>query len=151
MSAKSLLPWKVTFTDSRGSNTDVLGKEKVGVILPVTAAQLKEIHLLLFQGEVCAVPCAAGTYGPNCSSVCSCNNGGTCSPVDGSCTCKEGDARLSQPIPPQMHALPWGATSQGAGDLCACVSGSSQGNLHVPAGNFNSRDVIKGICHHGVR
>ena len=118
MSAKSLLPWKVTFTDSRGSNTDVLGKEKVGVILPVTAAQLREIHLFLFQGEVCAVPCAAGTYGPNCSSVCSCNNGGTCSPVDGSCTCKEGDARLSQPIPPQMHALPWGATSQGAGDLC---------------------------------
>ncbi|OWK09715.1 hypothetical protein Celaphus_00006598, partial [Cervus elaphus hippelaphus] len=29
------------------------------------------------------------TYGSNCSSVCSCNNGGTCSPVDGSCTCKE--------------------------------------------------------------
>ena len=42
------------------------------------------------QGEVCAVPCAAGTYGPNCSSVCSCSNGGTCSPVDGSCTCREG-------------------------------------------------------------
>lgn len=42
------------------------------------------------QGEVCAVPCAAGTYGPNCSSVCSCSNGGTCSPVDGSCTCQEG-------------------------------------------------------------
>lgn len=42
------------------------------------------------QGEVCAIPCAAGTYGPNCSSVCSCSNGGTCSPVDGSCTCQEG-------------------------------------------------------------
>lgn len=45
---------------------------------------------LFVQGEVCAVPCAAGTYGPNCSSVCSCSNGGTCSPVDGSCTCREG-------------------------------------------------------------
>ena len=56
------------------------------------------------QGEVCAVPCAAGTYGANCSSVCSCDNGAVCSPVDGSCTCKEGNVPASPPHPSDVHA-----------------------------------------------
>lgn len=62
---------------------------------------------LSVQGEVCAVPCAAGTYGPNCSSVCSCSNGGTCSPVDGSCTCQEGKSPSSS----SSSGLRWDCSS----------------------------------------
>lgn len=117
-----------------------------------------KIYLLLLQGEVCAVPCAAGTYGPNCSSICSCNNGGTCSPIDGSCTCKEGSVTSFPVLPPQICTLPRGITSEGSGPLL----------LHPPtcwvrepihqvpakethARDSNSRNLIKEICYYSVR
>lgn len=51
------------------------------------------------QGDDCTIPCEAGTYGTNCSSVCNCKNDGTCSPVDGLCYCKEGkqNSHLTSP------------------------------------------------------
>lgn len=48
----------------------------------------------IIQGASCGTPCLPGTYGVNCSSVCSCKNGATCSPVDGSCACKAGECLL---------------------------------------------------------
>lgn len=47
---------------------------------------------ILFQGADCSRRCPAGMYGVNCSSACTCKNGATCSPVDGSCTCKAGNS-----------------------------------------------------------
>ncbi|KAJ8790362.1 hypothetical protein J1605_021439 [Eschrichtius robustus] len=72
------------------------------------------------EGEVCAVPCAAGTYGPNCSSVCSCNSGGTCSPVDGSCTCKEGWQGLDCTLP-----CPSGTWGLNCNESCTCANGAA--------------------------
>lgn len=45
----------------------------------------------LFQGPHCANLCPPNTYGINCSSHCSCENAIACSPVDGTCICKEGN------------------------------------------------------------
>lgn len=44
-----------------------------------------------FQGPHCANLCPPNTYGINCSSRCSCENAIACSPVDGTCICKEGN------------------------------------------------------------
>uniref|UniRef100_A0A3B3WUD0 EGF-like domain-containing protein n=1 Tax=Poecilia mexicana TaxID=48701 RepID=A0A3B3WUD0_9TELE len=44
---------------------------------------------LLFSpaGVHCDSVCSEGLWGPNCSSSCSCENGGSCAPEDGSCVC----------------------------------------------------------------
>lgn len=46
---------------------------------------------LCFQGPHCANLCPPDTYGINCSSHCSCENAIACSPIDGTCICKEGN------------------------------------------------------------
>ena len=38
----------------------------------------------------CEEPCPDGTHGQNCASSCRCQNGGTCSPIDGKCFCTSG-------------------------------------------------------------
>lgn len=43
-----------------------------------------------FQGPHCASLCPPDTYGVNCSQRCSCENAIACSPIDGTCVCKEG-------------------------------------------------------------
>ena len=45
---------------------------------------------VFLQGNICAVPCLVGMFGQNCTSVCTCQNGGVCNHVDGSCTCPPG-------------------------------------------------------------
>lgn len=64
---------------------------------PVPSWEFPACHISLadsdfcgLQGDDCTIPCMAGTYGTNCSSVCNCKNDGACSPVDGLCYCKEG-------------------------------------------------------------
>lgn len=49
-----------------------------------------DFALFLPQGEDCATVCPPGLYGPGCMSTCSCHNHASCSPVDGSCVCREG-------------------------------------------------------------
>lgn len=44
------------------------------------------------QGPHCASLCPPDTYGVNCSARCACENAIACSPIDGSCVCKEGNA-----------------------------------------------------------
>lgn len=34
--------------------------------------------------------CTSGRYGKDCEKTCQCQNGGTCDPVHGSCTCQPG-------------------------------------------------------------
>lgn len=41
-------------------------------------------------GIHCDSTCPPGRWGPNCSVSCSCENGGSCSPEDGSCECAPG-------------------------------------------------------------
>lgn len=53
-----------------------------------------DYFFFLIQDASCGTPCLPGTYGVNCSSVCSCKNGATCSSVDGSCACKAGKCLL---------------------------------------------------------
>ena len=38
----------------------------------------------------CQEQCPYGRYGLGCSRTCDCVNGGTCNPVDGSCSCPDG-------------------------------------------------------------
>lgn len=52
------------------------------------------LFFFIIQGASCGTPCLPGTYGVNCSSMCSCKNEATCSPVDGSCACKAGKCLL---------------------------------------------------------
>lgn len=41
-------------------------------------------------GIHCDSICPQGFWGPNCSMTCSCQNGGSCSPEDGTCVCAPG-------------------------------------------------------------
>lgn len=41
-------------------------------------------------GIHCDNVCPQGFWGPNCSFSCSCQNGGSCSPEDGTCVCAPG-------------------------------------------------------------
>ncbi|XP_064477008.1 protein sidekick-1-like isoform X2 [Ornithodoros turicata] len=41
-----------------------------------------------FTGHSCQEQCPLQKFGVNCSGTCDCQNGGTCDPVDGSCTCR---------------------------------------------------------------
>lgn len=41
-------------------------------------------------GIHCDNICSQGRWGPNCSISCSCENGGSCSPEDGTCDCAPG-------------------------------------------------------------
>lgn len=51
---------------------------------------LHDFALFLPQGEDCSTVCPPGLFGRSCMSTCSCHNHASCSPVDGSCLCKEG-------------------------------------------------------------
>lgn len=134
------------------------GGQRGGIILPSIATHHgipsdPKSPSSFIQGEVCAVPCAAGTYGSNCSSVCSCNNGGTCSPVDGFCTCKEGNvpAFPSHPLRCAHRSCPGGLpavhppTCRVREPVCQVPAKETH------ARDFNSRNVIKAICYQGVR
>lgn len=74
------------------------------------------------QGPHCASLCPPDTYGVNCSAHCSCENAIACSPIDGSCVCKEGNG-----AGPREERFGGGATegawSQGQGAGCRVGAG----------------------------
>lgn len=47
-------------------------------------------HCDMPAGIHCDNVCPQGFWGPNCSVSCSCQNGGSCSPEDGTCVCAPG-------------------------------------------------------------
>lgn len=61
-----------------------------------TSPCLLSVHLLNIRhcnfpaGIHCDNVCPQGFWGPNCSVSCSCQNGGSCSPEDGTCVCAPG-------------------------------------------------------------
>ncbi|PIO56150.1 laminin EGF-like protein, partial [Teladorsagia circumcincta] len=38
----------------------------------------------------CERPCPSGHFGANCEEVCECENGATCDPISGHCSCQAG-------------------------------------------------------------
>lgn len=59
---------------------------------PHASSLLYDRALFAPQGEDCTTVCPPGLYGPGCTSTCSCHNHATCSAVDGSCVCREGNS-----------------------------------------------------------
>ena len=46
--------------------------------------------LIVLISSQCLQSCTEGKYGANCSYNCTCMNGATCDPVNGTCTCTQG-------------------------------------------------------------
>lgn len=61
----------------------------------------------LCAGVHCDSVCPDGRWGPNCSYSCTCENGGSCSPEDGTCVCPPGyrgtNCRRGKEGPSQPH------------------------------------------------
>ncbi|PRD22151.1 UNVERIFIED_CONTAM: Multiple epidermal growth factor-like domains protein 11 [Trichonephila clavipes] len=49
-----------------------------------------DVYPLGWKGGNCELPCSSDYYGQDCAQKCECENGATCNPVDGSCTCTPG-------------------------------------------------------------
>ncbi|NXW45134.1 PEAR1 protein, partial [Nyctiprogne leucopyga] len=85
------------------------------------------------QDEHCSSLCPPDTFGMNCSGRCSCQHALGCSPLDGSCLCKEGwhGPHCSVPCP----AGTWGP---GCNRSCDCAHGATcdpqSGTCHCPPG-----------------
>jgi|SRR6218665_608404 len=64
--------------------------------------------------------CDDGRFGVNCQENCSCQNGGTCHPVTGHCTCPTGwiGPRCSQ-------TCPEGHFGSSCMEICNCTGGGS--------------------------
>ena len=79
--------------------------------------------------------CRPGEFGPNCQSVCECQNGGQCDDVTGVCICLLGwiGATCEQPCPPGRYGL-------NCSELCQCQNGgvcdSRSGRCACPAGTM---------------
>lgn len=91
---------------------------------PACQISLADSDFSGLQGDDCTIPCMAGTYGTNCSSVCNCKNDGACSPVDGLCYCKEGkqNSHLTSPCHLALMPVPFlsGTAVQSGTPLFSC-------------------------------
>uniref|UniRef100_A0A8C0HRM3 Platelet endothelial aggregation receptor 1 n=1 Tax=Buteo japonicus TaxID=224669 RepID=A0A8C0HRM3_9AVES len=75
---------------------------------------------VLSPDEHCSSLCPPDTFGMNCSGRCSCQHALACSPLDGSCLCKEGwhGPDCSMPCP----AGTWGPSCNRS---CECAHGAA--------------------------
>ncbi|KAH0620098.1 hypothetical protein JD844_014694 [Phrynosoma platyrhinos] len=101
------------FENIRDANVFVLEQRRIPLLLNLAS-------FLLFQGEDCSITCAAGTYGINCSMICNCRNDGACSPMDGSCFCREGWQGVDCSIP-----CPSGTWGLSCNQTCYCANGAA--------------------------
>ncbi|XP_030920188.1 platelet endothelial aggregation receptor 1 [Geospiza fortis] len=91
--------------------------------------------------EHCSSLCPPNTFGVNCSGLCSCQHSLACSPLDGSCFCKEG-APGGGPghCPPGwqgpqcLQPCPNGTFGAGCGQRCVCA-------------HADGCDPVTGECH----
>lgn len=86
--------------------------------------------------------CPPGRWGPNCSVSCSCENGGSCSPEDGSCECAPGfrgplcqRSKMAHPL----HPFPVGTSPglRGAGGLRVSPHQTSPSSPLSPCTGFS--------------
>ncbi|KAI7811512.1 vacuolar protein sorting-associated protein 8-like protein [Triplophysa rosa] len=75
---------------------------------------------LLILGDDCSQTCPPGLYGTNCTSACHCHNLASCSPIDGSCICKEGWQGVDCSI--LCSSGTWGL---GCNQACLCANGAA--------------------------
>lgn len=86
-----------------------------------------------FTGSYCEESCADGTYGIDCSHLCSCKNFADCDKVTGQCLCKPGFTGLycESSCAPMTYGIRCeklcncsnGATCNPANGLCTCPVG----------------------------
>ncbi|NXA01094.1 PEAR1 protein, partial [Nesospiza acunhae] len=85
------------------------------------------------QDEHCSSLCPPNTFGVNCSGLCSCQHSLACSPLDGSCFCKEGWHGPDCSLP-----CPAGTWGPGCSRSCDCAHGATcdpqSGTCHCPPG-----------------
>ncbi|PWA23322.1 hypothetical protein CCH79_00018918 [Gambusia affinis] len=74
-------------------------------------AELHSVH--------CDSVCSEGLWGPNCSSSCSCENGGSCSPEDGGCVCAAGYRGTNC-----RRSCPSGFYGAQCSEVCRCQNGA---------------------------
>uniref|UniRef100_A0A8B9TZ76 Platelet endothelial aggregation receptor 1 n=1 Tax=Anas zonorhyncha TaxID=75864 RepID=A0A8B9TZ76_9AVES len=130
-------------------------------------------HPLCFQHRChCSSLCPPDTFGVNCSGHCSCQHAVACSPIDGSCSCKEGwhGPNCSAPCPPGTWGpgcnrscdCAHGATCSAQSGTCSCSPGWHGPRCHQPCpnGTFGAGcgqrcdcahadgcDAVTGECH----
>ncbi|XP_011364797.1 platelet endothelial aggregation receptor 1 [Pteropus vampyrus] len=104
--------------------------------------------------------CPPDTYGVNCSARCACENAIACSPIDGSCVCKEGWQRgnCSVPCPPGTWGFGCNASCQCAHEAacspqtgaCTCTPGwyGAHCRLPCPKGQFGDVCASRCDCDH---
>ncbi|KAK3569974.1 hypothetical protein QTP86_007879 [Hemibagrus guttatus] len=68
-------------------------------------------------GIHCDNVCPQGFWGPNCSVTCSCQNGGSCSPEDGTCVCAPGYRGTSC-----KRMCPSGKYGKACAEVCLCMN-----------------------------
>ncbi|MEQ2236282.1 hypothetical protein ILYODFUR_010968, partial [Ilyodon furcidens] len=97
-----------------------------------------------FAGVRCDSMCAEGLWGPNCSYSCTCENGGSCSPEDGTCMCAPGyrGTNCRRTCSPGFYGLRCGQSCP------QCVH--SDGACHHVSGRCNCLSGFFGsLCNQG--
>ncbi|XP_070985541.1 multiple epidermal growth factor-like domains protein 11 [Oncorhynchus clarkii lewisi] len=109
-----------------------------------------DVKVTVFESVNCDSVCVEGRWGPDCSYSCTCENGGSCSPEDGTCVCAPGyrgtscrricspgfyGQRCSQSCPQCIHSD--GPCHHITGH-CECLSGfcGSLCNQVCPSGRY---------------
>jgi hypothetical protein len=107
----------VTFLSEFMENTNVLawvGRCHIPYICFAGHTWQTLIVLACFQ---CLQSCPEGKYGPGCSYNCTCMNGATCDPVNGTCTCTQGWKGRNC----STRACPDGLFGQSCSTVCQCI------------------------------
>lgn len=65
----------------------------------------------------CLQSCPEGKFGANCSNNCTCKNGATCDPVNGTCTCTQGWKGRNC----STRACPDGLFGPTCSSVCQCI------------------------------
>ncbi|KAK1329203.1 hypothetical protein QTO34_011383 [Cnephaeus nilssonii] len=111
-------------------------------------------------GTRCHLPCPEGFWGANCSNTCTCKNGGTCIPENGSCVCVPGfrGPSCQRPCQPGRYGkrcVPCKCANHSSchpsNGTCYCLAGwtGSDCSQACPPGRWGDGCAQPCQCHHG--
>ena len=92
-----------------------------------------------WKGANCVIICPSGSHGFGCQRACECENGATCNPITGACTCLPGFAGMIC-----NKTCPSGFYGAGCQLRCACQNGAACDNVY---GNCTCLPGYKGLNH----